>query len=165
MPRWHAADRCISFRALTRGCCLCFVLLFGMCVCVCARFVPVICRRWTLTTRRARWPGGCPTSSPCRRLVRPIYSLRHLFRDRIRHCDTFSVTELRRLFCLLPFSRFVFDIPFWFDLSSGCGRPVFLGWLDSFRLRAAEVDGYGCEKYAILSPQRLLRLSRACLGK
>jgi hypothetical protein len=39
------------------------------------------------------------------------------------------VTELRRLFCLLPFSRFVFDIPFWFDLSSGCGRPVFwVGW-------------------------------------
>ena len=73
------------------------------------------------------------------------------------NCDAFSV--------YFRFLDLFFDIPVWFDLSSGCGRPVFLGWLDSFRLRAAEVDGYGCEKYAILSPQRPLRLSRACLGK
>ena len=70
------------------------------------------------------------------------------------NCDAFSV--------YFRFLDLFFDIPVWFDLSSGCGRPVFwVGWtLLGYELQKSMDMG---AKNTILS--RLLWLSRACLGK
>ena len=93
MPRWHAADRCISFRALTRGCCLCFVLLFGMCVCVCAfrsRHLQEMDFNDSARQMAGRMsdfvpvpPIGATDLFIATPFPRPNSSLRHLFRDRI----------------------------------------------------------------------------------
>ena len=101
MLRWHAADTmiCISFRALTRGCCLCFALLFVCCVRVC--FVLVlyvhivhVLQEMDFNDSARQMAGRMSDFVPVPPIgatdlfiatpfPRPNSPLRHLFRDRI----------------------------------------------------------------------------------